>query len=160
MVETTMTGLNISQLKKFVVEPALTFIGLNEPVAINLVTGTAIVESGAQYLHQVGSGPALGLFQMEPATEQDCWVNYLKYLPSVEARIKSVLAPGETTPQLVYNLFYAAIMCRIKYKRAKEALPENTALALATYHKNIYNSALGAANIANNVPGFQFAISS
>jgi hypothetical protein len=45
-----------------------------------LLLGTALTESGdMHYLHQLGNGPALGVYQMEPTTHEDIYDNYLKY---------------------------------------------------------------------------------
>ena len=41
--------------------------------------GTITQESRATYVKQLGNGPALGLAQMEPATHDDIWINFLKY---------------------------------------------------------------------------------
>ena len=154
-----MTGLNIQQLKYDVVEPALAALGLMSTAALNLVTGTALVESQAAYVKQNGGGPALGLWQVEPATEQDIWTNYLAYQHDLSARVRGLLAGGATTPQLVGNLPYCAAICRLKYLRAPGALPAaKDAAAMAAYHKTIYNSSLGAANAAVNPPIFQQAI--
>ena len=152
-------GLNLTDLKYQIVEPALVAIGLNTAAGLNLVTGTALAESGAQYLVQTGGGPALGIFQMEPATEQDIWTNFLEYNPSMAAHVRAILSPGKTTPQLVWNLIYAAAMCRIKYWRAPSELPVyNDAQGMAAYHKVVYNTVLGVANAATNVPFFVQAI--
>ena len=44
-------------------------------------SGTAAVESRmGTYLRQIG-GPALGIWQVEPATHLDCWDNWLDYRP-------------------------------------------------------------------------------
>ncbi len=154
-----MPGLSLDHLKYEIVEPTLVTIGLLSTAALNLVTGTALVESGCVYLKQLGTGPALGLFQMEPATEQDCWNNYLSYQHNLAALIKGLLWPGATTAQLVGNLPYAAAMCRVKYLRAPDMLPSpKDAAGLAAYHKSIYNSALGAADAETNTPLFQQAI--
>lgn len=158
-----MSGVNYSHLKHFIVRPALTLIGMDSLAAINLVTGTALAESGGQYLMQVGGGPALGLWQMEPATERDCWVNFIGYQPDLSTQIQSILAPhsvsNQRTNQLIWNLYYGAIMCRIKYYRSPLPLPTyNDANGLANYHKSVYNSALGAANAENNIPLFEEAI--
>jgi hypothetical protein len=157
-----MSGIALSQLKYAVVEPALLAIGLAGTAALNLVTGTALVESGAQYVQQI-NGPALGLWQMEPATEQDCWTNFLGYNTALAAQVKALLAPynsvDQRTQQLVSNMLYAAAMCRIKYRRAAPPLPAyNDAAGMADYHKSVYNTALGAANVATNTPLFQQAI--
>ena len=154
-----MSGLSLEHVKYEIVEPALAVIGLMSTTALNLASGTAVAESGLIYLKQIGTGPALGLWQMEPATEQDIWTNFLSYQHDLAQRVKSLLWPGATTPQLVGNLPYAAAMCRIKYLRAPDELPgAKDAAALAAYHKKIYNSAQGAADAAKNTPLFQQAI--
>lgn len=152
-------GLNLAHLKYQVIEPALATIGLMTIAALNLVTGTALAESAASDLLQT-NGPALGLWQMEPATEQDIWTNFLAFNPTIAARVQSVLAPHPTTPQLVWNLAYGAAMCRLKYWRSPEALATyNDATGLATNWKMIYNTSLGAGAVdANHVALFQQAI--
>lgn len=154
-----MSGLSIDHLKYDVVEPVLTTLGLMSTSALNLVTGTALVESQCVYLKQLGTGPALGLFQMEPATEQDIWTNYLAYQHDLKAKVQSLLSPGATTAQLVGNVPYAAAMCRIKYLRAPDALPSaKDAAGMAAYHKTIYNTAGGAADAETNTPLFQSVV--
>jgi hypothetical protein len=158
-----MTGLNLTQLKYDVVEPALVAIGLASTAALNLVTGTALVESGAQYVRQRDNGPALGLWQVEPATETDIWLTFLGYNTALAAQVKTLLQPynsvDQRTAQLVANMAYGAAIARLKYRRAREPLPVwNDAAAMAAYHKRIYNTALGAANAATNTPLFQSAI--
>jgi hypothetical protein len=70
-----------------------------------------------------------------------------------------MLSGGATTPQLVGNLPYGAAICRLKYLRAPQALPNpKDAAAMAAYHKQIYNTALGAADFVTNTPLFQQAI--
>ena len=73
-----MTGLNLSQFKSLIVRPALAGAGLGGEAAVNLLTGTCLVESGLSWLAQVRV-PALGIVRMEPTTHDDCWVNYLRY---------------------------------------------------------------------------------
>lgn len=139
-----MSGINLTDLKHQVIEPALVAIGLMTVAGLNLVTGTALCESGASALVQM-DGPALGLWQVEPATEQDIWTNFLAYNPMMANQVQSMLSPGATTPQLVWNLVYGAAMCRIKYWRAPAALPAyNDANGMATYWKSVYNTAGGA----------------
>jgi hypothetical protein len=152
-------GINLAHLKYAVVQPALMVINLMSTTALNLVTGTAYVESACEYLKQLGSGPALSLWQIEPDTEQDIWSTYLAYQPVLGLAVRSLLCPGPTTPQLVGNLPYGAAICRIKYRRAPQVLPAyNDAVGMAAYHKLIYNTAAGAAVASANVPLFQAAI--
>ncbi|XQZ98796.1 hypothetical protein ACOZ4Y_02380 [Komagataeibacter rhaeticus] len=72
-----MNGLDLTQFKLGIVAPALDMIGLGGAAAINLLTGTALAESGLTYVQQNGGGPALGLWQMEPCTAR----RHLVYLP-------------------------------------------------------------------------------
>ena len=62
-------------LKTYVIEPALQELnnllpGAYRPAAVNLLIGTAVHEStvgGETRLHQLGGGPARGIYQIEPA---------------------------------------------------------------------------------------------
>ena len=157
-----MQGLDVSQLKNLVVQPALEALGLGGETAINLLTGTALAESRCAYVRQIGGGPALGLWQMEPATHDDCWNNFLCY--PAGRRFSRVLQGmlGTDQPksaQLVSNLRYACGMARIRFYRASEALPvEGTAAELSGYHKRNYNTLAGAADPVANTAFFRQAI--
>ena len=61
--------LNVRDLRVEVIRPALRALDLWSPAAEDLVLGTAAQESGLAYLRQIGGGPALGLWQIEPATQ-------------------------------------------------------------------------------------------
>lgn len=153
--------MNITQLRELVVRPALQFIGLHTPAAENLVLGTAIVESATDFLRQSGSGPALGLWQMEPATHDDIWVNYIGYRRALVERMNQLTTSAAITDgatELVGNLYYAAAMCRIAYARAPEQLPEaNDALAMAKLWKLRYNTPKGAGTVQGALQGFKTA---
>jgi hypothetical protein len=157
-----MSGLDLGQFKSLIVTPALTSVGLGGQTAINLVTGTALKESGLQYLKQLGTGPALGVCQMEPATHDYLWtLKSMKSTGSLRARIVEALNLNlqPVADQLVSDLYYAVIMCRIKYLSVAEPLPANNATSLATYWKSIYNSSLGAGVVDSaTVSLFQQAI--
>ncbi|KAF0118141.1 MAG: hypothetical protein FD149_866 [Rhodospirillaceae bacterium] len=69
-----------------VIRPTLLHLGLHSPAAEALLLGTAIQESRlGTYLRQTGGGPALGVYQMEPATHEDIWTNFLAYRPDLAA---------------------------------------------------------------------------
>ena len=61
--------LAATQILSMVIRPALSKINLWSPNAEELVLGLAIVESGLTYIRQWGGGPALGLWQVEPSTQ-------------------------------------------------------------------------------------------
>lgn len=138
--------LRVAQLRTYVVRPALVTLGMWSEAAEALVTGTAAAESGLEALVQSG-GPALGFWQIEPATHADCWSNYLGYRPELAGRV--MLAAGrdaQTPPKppddwLIFNLRYAAAICRIKYARDSAPLPAADDLeGLARYWLRVYNA--------------------
>jgi hypothetical protein len=168
-----MTGIDPTQLRVRVIRPALSRIDLWSAAAEDLLLGTAAVESGCgRYLVQVGGGPALGIFQMEPATHDDLWENYLRFKfdtlglrvfnmterttrastawrpllgvsPHGFAGHTSIVCPS--TDQLVTNLAYAAAMARVHYRRVPEPLPAaGDAAGMARFWKRHYNTPLGA----------------
>ncbi|QNT79281.1 hypothetical protein [Entomobacter blattae] len=151
-------GLDVGQLKHVIITPALKSLGLDGEAAVNLVTGTALAESHARYVQQI-NGPALGLWQMEPATHKDIWQNYLHYKPDLVAKLTFIMNGQERESQLMHNLAYGAALCRILYLRSKEPLPDaKDAVALSAYHKQVYNTQLGKANPQTNIPHFAAAI--
>jgi hypothetical protein len=149
--------VNIENLRELVIRPALRHIDLWSQAAENLVLGTALVESNAEYLHQV-KGPALGLWQMEPATHDDVWSNYLRYQHELADKVDELTTPAAIThgaAELIGNLYYGAAMCRIHYRRAPAALPnEKDAEGMARSWKTFYNTAAGAGTVEKALPRF------
>ena len=97
------------------------------------------------YLHQI-SGPAIGIFQMEPATHNSLYANYINYRPPIKANVENWVAPVllNRAEQMAWNLGYATVMARIRYFREKEALPAaDDDQGLARYWKRYYNTPLG-----------------
>jgi hypothetical protein len=122
------------------------------PAAENLVVGTALHESsGLRHLDQVTGpddatlGPAIGLFQIEPATHADLQANFLAYRPALADRLARLLAAEpEREAQLATNLCYATAVCRLIYLRAPEPLPKaDDVEGLARYWKRFYNTRRG-----------------
>lgn len=153
-------GLDPTQLAKYIVRPTLEYIGWWTRAAERLVLGTAITESRLRYIKQLGSGPALGIYQMEPATFRDINENYLKY--RAEGQLIEDLRDSRPTTkaeEVIYNLAYATAMTRAHYRRQKGALPDaDDARGMAQYWKKHYNTHLGAGDPHEAQPHFQFAI--
>lgn len=152
--------MNLAQIKNRVIIPALDKISLGGDSAVNLITGTGLVESGYLVTQQYGGGPALGWFQMEPATHDDCWENFLKYRPELAEKIRGLIHGLIPTAHMMRNnAQYAVAMCRVKYLRVSASLPGyNDATSMSEYHKIYYNTELGKANATRNIPLFQEAI--
>lgn len=143
--------IDVEQFRTLVVRPALKVIDLHSDAAEELVLGTALQESHLTYLKQLGTGPALGLFQMEPATHYDLWANYLKYNPEL-ARKVAQLAHYKEARSMITDLLYSAAMCRVHYRRVKAALPAAGDIeGQAAYWKKYYNTPLGAGTEAQYI---------
>lgn len=90
------------------------------------------------YLKQV-KGPALGIYQMEPAT---AWWLVKKYSDFVYTYFNEVYTLEEA---LIGDLYFQTVLCRFKYYSISEPLPSdpNDLVALARYWKKYYNTHLG-----------------
>lgn len=144
-----MSGVNLAQLDSYIIRPVLAAFSApwQSEAARILLLGTAIHESNAGAdLVQEGGGPALGVWQMEPFTHDDCWQNFLNFQPGLAAVVQRFQVPDAGAGQLVYNLAYACAMARVKYIRAAPPLPQPQDFeSLADYYKRFYNSTEGAA---------------
>lgn len=155
-------GLDVGQVRTLVIRPVLREIGLWSPTAENLVLGTGITESRLKYVKQLGTGPALGIFQMEPFTHNDIWRTSLWGKPMgtvIGNLIRPFTGIAPSPLHLITNLAYAAAMCRAHYWRILAPLPENNAMALAKYWKQYYNTPLGAGTVEKAWPAFEIAVS-
>ena len=129
------------------IRPALDALQMGGRAAEQLLLGTAIQESLLIHRQQLGGGPALGLFQMETATHDDCWNNFLNFRPDLANKVRATLEAGQapTAQTLKVNDRYAAAMCRVRYTRVPQSLPNRDDIeAMANYWKQHYNTPLGA----------------
>lgn len=149
-----------AQFRTRVIRPAIRALGLWSAAAEDLLLGTALVESGLTYLVQHGGGPALGVFQIEPATHEDVLENWVRFRPEYDARLDAIAAPAadedDLRDQLVWNLAYAAAIARLVYYRRPEPLPVRGDVAgYAAYWKRFYNTHLGAGREDKFVRAFE-----
>lgn len=143
-------SLDQAQLRNLIVRPSLDFIGLGGLAAENLEIGTAIIESRLTYIKQI-TGPALSLWQIEPATYNDLRTrSCLKYPEIVKKMLmflKMEMLPFRAD-YLAGNLYAAAMISRMKYYFDKEPLPDAYDFeGMARYYKRIYNTAEGATDL-------------
>ena len=141
--------LEIGQFRPLVVRPVLTHLKLWSTAAENLLVGTALQESGLRFLRQRGGGPARGLFQVEPDSENDLHINFLAFRPPLAARLRELLAPAPSrTEQLATNFAYATAVARLIYYRCPEPLPDADDIAgMARYWKRHFNTDKGKGSI-------------
>ncbi|USD64224.1 hypothetical protein [Vibrio sp. SCSIO 43136] len=157
--------MDLKQLLEEVVRPTLKKLGMHSASAEQLVMGTIAQESRGKYIKQLGSGPALGLAQMEPSTHDDIWLHYLNYKPVLAEKVSELGSVvnmrsfgGQRSPshlELVTNLAYMVAMCRIHYRRKREPLPKaGDIAALGHYWKTHYNTPLGKGTVSEFVEHF------
>ncbi|WP_067586367.1 hypothetical protein [Endozoicomonas ascidiicola] len=142
--------MNSQHLLNEIIVPTLQYLGMDSEVARYLLLGTAAQESHmGEYLVQLGGGPAVSVYQIEPATHDDIWENYLAYRPSLVKKLEGLLCPDiPKVEQLKGNLFYSTAIARIHYRRETEPLPELTIPALARYWKRHFNTYEGKGKVS------------
>ncbi|MCP3682151.1 MAG: hypothetical protein GY861_05610 [bacterium] len=148
--------INPKQLRSLIAD-TLFEVDLFSLEAAELLFMTAAQESHCgEYIQQLGRGPALGIFQMEPDTEQDILENYIQYRPQLQKivdrfRIKAVR--GDLN--LRGNIPYQIVMARIHYLRVPVMLPHPTDIeAMAEYYKKYYNTYAGKATVEQAVENY------
>jgi hypothetical protein len=175
----TAPGLDARQFRAFVVRPTLHKLGLWSAAAENLLVGTALTESALRALVQDGgpgfagpgyaggfaeargsaeaSGPALGVYQIEPATHRDVLANFLEYRLGLAQRVRELRArEPDPDEQLVTNLAYATAVCRVIYYRRPEPLPEAQDIeGLGEYWKQHFNTPRGAGTVTRFVAAYR-----
>lgn len=135
--------INVRQLREFVIRPSLP-PGLYSMAAEELLVATIAVESnGGTYIKQK-VGPALGIYQMEPATFSDVW----KYVKGSKFHaIIMAICNFKDEPEandMIYNLEFATLVARMKYYRDPLPLPSYDDVdGLWLYYKRCWNTYLG-----------------
>lgn len=135
--------LDIQNFKNLILVPTLKAVDLYSESAVNLLLGTAIQESRLTYLKQKGGGPALGLFQIEPATLDDIYNRYLQREDKKElmGRVQQFTTRQDVREQVIGNIPFAVVIARIRYFMVPEALPAYDDVdGLATYWLGYYNA--------------------
>lgn len=146
----------IKHFRELIVRPALDKLQLYSIDREELLVITCAQESlGGTYLMQNDAqgypkGPALGIFQMEPATYHDLFENYLRYQVYLHHRLVSVIDSPvihiPSTDLLVRDSRFAAACACLQYYRFPEPIP-STLEGQLRYYKTYWNTARGRATI-------------
>lgn len=119
-----------SQFLDHIIRPVLSAFGAVQPrlhtrAAEQLMLGTALKESGLQDLVQRRCGPAVSMFQIEPATFDWVWRQViLERNPRLGAALGRFLFQGiAPADQLAGNQHLACGIARIRYWTVTEPLP-------------------------------------
>ncbi len=147
------------QLREIVIQPTLTAMGagMYSKSVEDLLVGTCAIESrGGTYVRQI-EGPAMGIFQMEPATHEDIWRKWLSSYPGMLTKfMRFCLLPVSKPPpeMMIYHLGYACGMARILYARTRKDIP-NTLEGHARFYKEHWNTELGKSTEKEYIDAYQ-----
>ena len=150
-------AINPKQLEQFI-EQTLKETGFYSKPAVDLLMITAAQESHlGTYIKQL-NGPALGIYQMEPATHDDIVNNYLKNRSRAWFVLWKRLVQNFNAQRLIYDLRYATIMARVFYLRFPEPIPNNPQgyiFNLAQYWKHYWNTISGKGRISDAIRNYE-----
>lgn len=148
----------VSELADLIEHVCLGLLGHCHDAEMGLMVGTAVAESGLRTRRQGGNGPARGLWQMEPETCRDVFVNYLAYRPKrLDALVRVWLGMPSMAEDMVgvwypemdvlewmleHDDVFACALTRLNYLRDPEAIPE-TLEGQAAYWKQYHNTSQG-----------------
>ncbi|SLN77638.1 hypothetical protein [Oceanibacterium hippocampi] len=139
-----------AQVERLVIGPVLASLGAVEPrldslAARRLLLGTLAVETGGVWIQQ-NPGPALGWFQMEPATHDHLLARIWReeaFAGWMHGNFGRPFLGGAR--EMAGNAFYAAALARFYYWFDPAPLPDAGDLeGLAGYWKRRWNTRLGA----------------
>ncbi len=152
--------MNPQQLHDYIIKPTLQYMGGNyySKESAFLLLCTAAIESNCGDKIAQDGGPALGPWQMEPATHMDIYrnsdalktvgVNDSVLFSKLQGLKLSASMPGKSA--MVLSPMYACAMARLKYSMDPHPLPEYTSdssvdlKSFYNYYKRVYNTPLGA----------------
>jgi hypothetical protein len=143
--------VNAEQIRRLVIQPALQTLSDMTPckyseVAENLLIGTCATESNmGRFIKQHPTGPACGIFQIEPATAASILDNFVKFRPAFKTVIDHFMTSEPLPQQLITNLSLQVVIARLVYYIKPQPLPTNAhdIHELGNYWKAHYNTAAG-----------------
>ena len=99
----------------------------------------------------MGDGPAVSFWQIEPATINDIWVNYILYRkPLVQKAYELGFIEDEMDFSVMTNIGVAIFFTRIYYRRKPGAIPKTTE-ERAEYWKKHYNTEQGKGTVKHYI---------
>ena len=141
----------VSEIKE-IAEHALYRLDCYSDDALALVVRTGMAESGYRALRGYGeSNPAIGFWQIEPATMYDMMRNYLIYRSKYTDALKDLgmkFKGDDIEISVMANMAVQAGLCRLHYRRDKDPLPSWDDLeAQGRYWKKVYNTYKGRGKV-------------
>ncbi len=151
---------NIKQFREDIVAPTLGALQIRNANMAELLVFTCAVESaGGTYVRQI-KGPALGIYQIEPATFTDLFVNYVLRKPDI-ANLFTLNLGMHRMPQpeeVITNLSLATACTAMLYQYRKARLPADSKLTseqLWDIYKPLYNTVKGASKKEPSIAAYE-----
>ena len=143
--------MKLQQVIDYWIKPALEYFpeNLRTPNRVQFMLGIGLIESGYNAVAQEPVADALGFWQMEKATFNDCIKNFLRYNNEFSEGW-DVLNEFHRTfySNLASDCIFACYMSAIKVYRAPPAIPDLFDLkGMAEYWKQYYNASPNGASI-------------
>jgi hypothetical protein len=138
-----------SDFRQYIIDPALAALApAGIPVtktAADLLMATAANETDLGTWLNQNPGPALGVFQIEPASLSSLLV---RLTTAQTAALVGISTPQPITAQLDTNLVLAAAICRLFYWHNPFVMPQSWTLdTLWAVYKSVYNTSAGSATL-------------
>jgi hypothetical protein len=148
---------DIVQFKENIVNPVLHDLQMYSKEFAELIVFTCAVESaGGTYVKQI-KGPALGIYQIEPSSFTDLWVNFIVRnthivnLLTLHFAVHRMPAPIE----VVTDLRLATAMCALFYKRYKVKPESSSPDDLWEPYKKYYNTVKGKSEKSKSIKAYE-----
>lgn len=153
-----MSAISVGDLRERVIRPTLRRIKYWSPAAEELLVGIAAQEThlGALGRRQRGGGPAIGLWQMEPATHALTWRWLRRHRPSLALAVLEIAEPAAAEPNLlVISDTYACAMSRALMLSIPGPLPDHHNLpAQAAWWKRWWNTPKGKGTVEQYIANY------
>lgn len=149
--------LDINQFREHIVLPALHDLQLYTKELAELLVFTCAVESaGGTYVKQI-NGPAVGIYQIEPNTLTDLWVNCIVRNPSYMNLLcmNFNLHKAPMPVDLITNMKLASAICALTYKRHRNINITMDVDCLWDLYKKYYNTHLGKAEKEPSIKAYK-----
>lgn len=152
-----------SQFRSLIIEPVLSKLQIYSSEAEELLVFTCAAESdGGTFVQQI-NGPALGVYQMQPSTYTDIWINYIRARNQLATLMALHLGCNRIPDitRLIFDLQFATAMTRIHYLRIIGKLPKADDVdGLWEYYKKHYNTEKGKATKEESIAKYKKFIKS
>lgn len=148
---------NARELLKIIADVCHACRGRARIEELRIMMGTAATESGYRSREQIGGGPAVGLFGIEPKTGLDTFRTYLLRKEWLYSRLMGTVFGMASAPffipehEEIVRLLrdyddYSAFIARVKYLRVPKRIPIDLE-SIALYYKVHYNTEQGAGSV-------------